>query len=162
MIASWATRYLSIRQEVPKLRTRGQVVVQTGSDKFTTHIKMDDHMITADEPASVGGNDFGASPYELLLASLGACTSMTMKMYADRKGWDIDNITVHLSHEKRPAKDASGSEIPKTKVDHIEKYIAIEGNIDEKQRKRMFDIAKKCPVHKTLIGDIKISSSLLR
>ncbi len=161
VIASWATRYLNITEETPKLRTREQVVVQTGSDKFTTHIKMDEHMITADEPASVGGNDFGPSPYELLLAGLGACTSMTMKMYADRKGWDIDNITVHLSHEKRHGDDYSDSENPTAKIDFIEKSIEIEGDITEKQRQQMFNIAKKCPVHRTLLGDIKIDSSLL-
>ena len=161
VIASWATRYLSITEEKPRLRTREQVVVQTGDDKFTTHIKMDDHMITADEPASVGGNDFGPSPYELLLAGLGACTSMTMKMYADRKGWEIDNITVHLSHEKRHADDYSDSENPTGQIDHIEKSIEIEGNIDEKQRQRLLNISKKCPVHRTLLGDIKIDSSLM-
>ena len=160
VIASWATRYLDLPKEKTKLITNEQVVVQTGRDKFTTQIKMGKHTITADEPESVGGNDFGASPYELLLAGLGACTTMTMKMYANRKGWEVDNITVHLSHEKRHADDYQDSENPTAKLDHIDKTIEIEGNLDEKQRQRMLNISKKCPVHRTLQSDIVINTEM--
>ncbi len=159
MIASWASRYIELPEET-KLSTRQQVVVQTGEKGFTSQVKMGKHTLIADEPESVGGNDFGPSPYDLLLAGLGACTTMTLRMYANRKRWDVKNITVHLDHGKRHAEDCTDCENPRAKLDHIDKTIEIEGNLDEKQRARMLDISKKCPVHRTLLSDIKINSIL--
>jgi putative redox protein len=159
MIAAWATRYIDTPEE-KKLKTDHQVVVETVEGSYTTEIKMGRHHLTADEPESVGGNDFGANPYQLLLASLGACTGMTLRMYANRKKWDVKNITVHLNHGKEYVDDCESCEKPTAKLDHIYKTIEIEGDLDEKQRERMLDISKKCPVHRTLQSEIRINSEL--
>jgi len=159
MIAAWATRYIS-QPEEKKLRTNHQVISETQEDSFTTNIKMDKHHLTADEPESVGGNDFGPNPYQLLLASLGACTGMTLRMYAKRKGWNVRNISVHLNHDKQYVDDCEMCEKPDAKLDHIHKTIEIDGDLDEKQMARMLNISKKCPVHRTLQSEIRINTEL--
>jgi len=100
------------------------------------------------------------NPYDLLLASLGACTAMTLRMYVNRKKWEVEEITVHLSHNKDYAKDCEDCEASDTKIDHIYKYITIKGNVDEKQKARMLEIADRCPVHKTLHNPIKVVTKL--
>ena len=161
VIASWAKRYIDIPKELP-LRTNKQVVVRTG-EKFTTQIKTGHHSLVADEPERVGGNDFGPSPYELLLASLGACTGMTLRMYATRKKWDLQSITVHLNHSKDYVKVASavGDQGGKPKkIDIFERILELEGNLDSQQRHRLLEIANKCPVHRTLHGEVEILTQL--
>lgn len=160
VIASWASRYIPA-PEIPKLQTRQQVVAQIGQDGFTTEIKAGKHHLRADEPISVGGNDYGPNPYEFLLTALGTCTVMTLRMYINRKKWNIPEITVHLTHSKAYAKDFDDTENSKAKIDLIERNLEIKGNIDEAQRKRLLQIADKCPVHKTLEGDIKVQTAWL-
>ena len=159
MIAAWAARYLDFEEkELP--RTNHQVVVETGEEGFTSQIKMGNHTLIADEPESVGGNNFGPTPYDLLLASLGACTGMTLRMYANLKKWDVKTIKVHLNHGKRHADDCEDCEKPNAKLDHIDKTIEIEGDLDEKQLKRLLQISERCPVHRTLHSDLRINTKL--
>lgn len=162
VIGSWAKRYLDIPEE-PELETDAQTIARLGSpeDKFTTQIKMGKHQLIADEPPSVGGNDFGPSPYELLNAALGACTVMTIRMYANHKNLDIREIKTHLNHEKKHVKDSENPESSGSKVDQITRELEIDGDIDEKQRQRLVDIADKCPVHKTLShGPVEVKTRL--
>ena len=155
MIASWVNRYIKTH-EPTHLTTDKQVVTRT-TDRYTTEIMTDEHAMLADEPLDIGGDDLGPSPYELLSASLGACTGMTLRMYADRKKWPLKEVRVHLQHQKIHAKDC---EDEKQKIDQIERVIEIEGDLSEDQRKRILEIANKCPVHKTLHSRVKIVSSL--
>lgn len=161
VIASWADRYVD-HPGSAELETDQQTLVRIGEkvDKFTTQIKMGKHHLIADEPTSAGGNDYGPSPYDLLTASLGACTAMTLRMYADHKGIELDEVLVHLQHEKIHSEDADLNKRRSSKVDHIERTIELEGNLTEKQRQRMIEIADRCPVHKTLSQSLKISTQL--
>jgi uncharacterized OsmC-like protein/esterase/lipase len=141
MIAAWAERYIDT-EESADLKTTHQVLVHSDVESgYTLDIQAGKHTFKADEPESIGGNDFGPTPYDLLLASLGACTAITMRMYANRKG--------HLQ-------DCEDCESSNSKIDVIERYIEIKGNLDEKQRQRMMQIADKCPVHKTLHSEIRV------
>ena len=162
VIASWARRYIQLPKDA-KLRTDKAVIVKT-EDTFTTEISTGKHNLTADEPDSVGGNDFGPSPYELLLASLGACTGMTLRMYANRKKWDLKSVKVHLNHQKDYATVCenciSDDNTKGAKIDKFERVIELEGNLDEKQKKRLMEIADRCPVHRALHGEVEISTIL--
>lgn len=159
LIASWAKRYISV-PEKETLSSTQQVVVRTGKEGYTTDMKAGRHYLIADEPASVGGSDFGPTPYDYLVAGLGACTSMTLRMYADRKKWDLQEVTVHLEHQKIHGKDCEDCETTEGKVDIITRIIELEGNLDDTQRKRLLEIADKCPVHRTLHAEIKVDTKL--
>lgn len=159
VIATWAKRYIDIPEKA-RLVTDAQTVAQTGEVSYTTDIITGNHRLTADEPASVGGNDFGPTPYDLLNAALGACTGMTLRMYADRKKWDLKGVKVHLDHNKVHAQDCADCETEKGKVDEITRVIELEGNLDETQRKRLMEIADKCPVHRTLHSEVKVRTTL--
>ncbi|MDH3665114.1 MAG: OsmC family protein, partial [Alphaproteobacteria bacterium] len=128
--------------------------------KFTQTVQAGRHSLIADEPASVGGDDKGPGPYDYVLAGLGACTSMTVRMYAERKGWPLERVTVGLSHKKIHAEDCSDCETKTDKLDEIERWLTFEGDLDHDQRARLLEIADKCPVHRTLTGEIKIRSTL--
>lgn len=160
MIAAWMTRYFPQPEEEEKLSTKGEQVVAHLSleNKFTTDIHTPHHNLTADEPESIGGDNIGPSPYELLNASLGACTVMTIKMYAERKGWDLKEVFVYLTYEKKHAEELEIISESKGKIDHITKKITFVGDLDEKQRKRLLEIASKCPVHKTLQSEVVIKT----
>lgn len=159
VIASWADRYLS-SEHVPELRSEHQVLVRIGEKGFTTDIKAGKHRLRADEPESVGGHDFGPTPYDLLLASLGTCTAMTLRMYADRKKWEVGEIRVHLNHAREHRADCDACEDPKSKIDVIDRIIEVRGDVDEPQKKRLLEIADKCPVHKTLHGKIRVDNQI--
>ncbi|RMG24045.1 MAG: alpha/beta fold hydrolase, partial [Bacteroidetes bacterium] len=159
MVASWASRYVNM-EERDDLRTDQQVVVRTGAKGYTTEIRAGEHRLLADEPQSVGGANLGPTPYGLLSAALGACTSMTLRMYADRKQWDLQEVRVHLSHTKDYAQDSAHSELQGSKIDVFIREIELEGQLDENQRQRLLEIADKCPVHRTLHGPIEVRTRL--
>ncbi|CAN5262485.1 bifunctional alpha/beta hydrolase/OsmC family protein [soil metagenome] len=159
IIGSWALKYLEMPAE-PSLSTSHNVVAQLGDTGFTTHLKAGNHRFIADEPLSFGGNDFGPSPYDLLSAGLAACTSMTIQMYARRKNWKIDNVETHVNHSKLHALDCEDCTNTTAKIDHFERRIIITGKLEESQLNRLLQIADKCPVHKTLHAEVKISSEI--
>lgn len=152
VISSWVKRYVEF-PEREKLTTDQQVVVKLDADdNFTSDIQAGRHGIVADEPEEFGGNDFGPSPYELLNASLGACTSMTLHMYARRKGWDLQDVKVHLSHSKTTFyhDDMKDLDAKSSKIDRFERVIELTGDLSQEQKERLMKIANKCPIHRTL------------
>ncbi len=155
VIAAWASRYLEI-PEPEKPSTTHQVVANLGEEGFTTQMKAGRHYFISDEPVSVGGNDYGPTPYDFLAAGLAACTSMTIQMYVKRKKWPLINVETHVSHERKHAEDCQHCERNTAKIDTFEREIILEGNLDEQQRKRVLEIADKCPVHRTLQNKIEI------
>ena len=161
VITSWVKRYIEFPKK-EKLSTEKEVVVRLEGDGFTTEIQADDHAIIADEPVSFGGNDFGPSPYELLNASLGACTAMTLKMYARRKKWDLQEVLVHLSYCKKDQYEdhQMATEKVTSRIDRFEIEIELLGDLDEAQRKRLLEIAHKCPVHKTIASPTEFAMRL--
>jgi putative redox protein len=114
------------------------------------------HSVLADEPEKVGGDDRGMTPYELLLAALGSCIAMTLRMYAERKKWPLEDVTVELRHEKSHAKDCERCETAEGKLDVIYRKVEFTGDLDDEQRARLMEIAEKCPVHRTLHGPLEI------
>ncbi|MFI4938215.1 MAG: OsmC family protein [Candidatus Berkiellales bacterium] len=137
------------------------VVKSTKKGKFAQEIQMGKHLFMADEPTADGGNDLGPSPYDLLLASLGACTSMTIKMYADLKKIPLENVIVKLKHEKKYATDCVNCENSDAKIDHIERQIQLQGALTQEQRDKLLTIANHCPVHRTLTSKIIIKTQLI-
>lgn len=128
---------------------------------YKTTLTAGNHEFIADEPETVeGGSDQGPDPYDYLLMALGSCTVMTVKMYARRKEWPLNDLFVELKHQKRHDKDCKNCDKKKSKIDVIEKELIIEGNLSEEQLDKLLDISKKCPVHRTLLSDIKIESKM--
>ena len=161
VIASWTEKYIELPEE-ESLESDHQVVASLNfADDFTTQMKLGRHYITADEPISFGGQDFGPTPYELVSAGLSACTAMTIQMYAKRKEWKVDDVEVHTSYSKKHAEDCNECESPSSKIDTFSREIKFEGNLDEEQIKKLLEIADKCPVHKTLSSKIKIETKLI-
>ena len=136
------------------------VVVHTGEDGFYTEIMANGHSMIADEPISFGGTDMGPSPYELLSASLGACTSMTLRVYANRKNWPLKSVTVRLKHHKIHAQDCADCETRVGYIDEIERELELLGPLDNAQKQRLMEIADKCPVHRTLQSEVVIRTQL--
>ena len=162
VISGWAKRYLDIESTEELPNTKHQVMASLDfEDVFTTQMKVGSHYMTADEPTTYGGNDFGPSPYELVTAGLSACTAMTLQMYAKRKGWKIDNVEVHTSYSKTHALDCDDCESSDAKIDTFERDIRITGVFNDQQRERLLQIADKCPVHKTLHSETRIISNLV-
>src|SRR6201991_405236 len=133
-------------------------VTETGSGTYTQQIDAGHHQLVADEPQPIG-NDTGPTPYDLLLAALGACTSMTVRLYADRKGWPLESVRVTLRHSRIHAEDCAECETKKGWINHIDLDVELTGELDDTQRERLMYIAERCPVHQTLTSEINITTS---
>lgn len=139
----------------------GVVVVEdAGWGDFAEIVRAGRHVMAADEPLAVGGADTGPGPYEYLLAALGTCTAMTLRMYARQKKWPLQKVTVRLAHDKIYAVDCATCETKEGKIDRVERMIALEGPLDDAQRQRLLEIADRCPVHRTLTSEISIQTRL--
>ncbi|NUA26692.1 bifunctional alpha/beta hydrolase/OsmC family protein [Cupriavidus basilensis] len=162
-IAAWSQRYLDIDAlDVPAaVAEEGLVrVEESHAGKYQERITAGPHHLLADEPVSFGGLNGGPAPYDLLLAGLGACTAMTMRMYADRKGWPLEHVAVTLRHEKIHATDCAECSTTEGKIDWIEREITMRGPLDEAQRAALLEIADKCPVHRTLHSEVVVRTHL--
>lgn len=170
VLSAWGTRYVgdegaveAVRGERPDVEDLGPHTVyvgESGEGRFVNDVVVGDHHVMADEPEDVGGDDRGPNPYDYLSAGLGACKSMTMRMYAERKGWDVDQIQVRVDHDKIHADDCDTCETSDSKVDRLECRIRLSGDLTDEQRERIAEIAGKCPVHQTLERENKIESTL--
>ena len=160
VLAAWASRYLPGQPAAAREPgAPGAVrVTETGNGKFAQEVLVGPHRLIADEPAAVGGNDLGPSPYDLLLAGLGACTAMTLRMYAGHKKLPLEKVSVELRHGKIHAADCASCETKEGKIDRIERVIDIRGPLDEGQRQRLLEIADRCPVHRTLHSEVLIET----
>jgi len=159
VITAWAERYLDMAPNPvldPDTQEGTVLVRETGGGKFQQEIVSGPHRLLADEPVKAGGLDSGPGPYDLLLAALGACTSMTVRLYADLKQIPLSRTVVRLRHQKIYAKDCAECETKEGKIDHIDRAITFEGDLTAEQRKRLIEIADKCPVHRTLESEINI------
>jgi len=162
VIAGWAGRYIDVPEEEMIKSSHDVVASLDDEDGFTTILKLGTHYMKADEPIRVGGNDYGPTPYELVGGGLSACTAMTIQMYAKRKGWLIENVEVHTSYSKDYATDCEDCESSEaTKIDTFTREIKLTADLDEKQLKRVMQIADKCPVHKTLSQSSQIKTFLI-
>lgn len=137
------------------------IVAEAGKGKFTQDITIGNHSLIADEPVASGGNDAGPSPYDFLLAALGSCTSMTIRMYADLKKIPLKKVIVTLQHQKIHMTDCADCENSNSKIDHIDRQIELQGELTAEQRNKLLDIANKCPVHRTLTSKIVIKTTLV-
>ena len=137
-----------------------RVVVRTGKG-LRTEVEAGGHGLVADEPESLGGTDEGPTPYDYLLAALGGCTAMTLRMYADRKGWPLESVTVRLSQDRIHATDCEECETEKGRIDRIGREIELVGALDEGQRRRLLEVADMCPVHRTLESEMLVENTLV-
>jgi putative redox protein len=161
VLAAWASRYLE-PEAAPEDAVPGVRVAEAGEGRFAQLVSMGRHRLRADEPVAVGGDDSGPGPYDLLLAGLGACTSMTVRMYAEQKKWPLEHVTVDLKHDKVHAADCAECETREGKIDRIERVLTLEGDLDDAQRARLLEIASKCPVHRTLHSEVWIPTTLAK
>jgi putative redox protein len=138
----------------------GTVTVHGSATGFAQSIAAGRHQLTGDEPTEVGGTDTGPTPYDFLLAALGSCTSMTVAMYARRKNWPLEAVTVRLRHSKIHAADCEACETKEGRLDYIEREVELTGVLTDDQRARLLDIANKCPVHRTIMSEIHVESRL--
>ncbi|MGH9918746.1 MAG: OsmC family protein, partial [Nitrososphaerales archaeon] len=167
VLAVWASRYLGPRSRRgaaagadPAVGCDATVVV-TGSPKGTLaqEIRVRQHTLIADEPPDLG-DDLGPTPYDLLLGSLGACTAMTLRLYARRKQWPLEQVSIRLTHDRVHANDSRDCEVPSCMIDHIERVVSLDGPLSAEQRRRILQIAEMCPVHRTLMGKKRIVTRL--
>jgi len=161
VIAAWASRYLPAAEAAEELPPGIVEVRETRTGPLAQRVRAGRHVLLAGEPVAVGGDDAGPGPYDYLLAALGACTSMTMRLYADRKGLAAERFSVRLSHRRVHAEDCADCETREGNIGEITRDIAIEGDIPDAARTRLMEIADRCPVHQTLAHEIKIRSRLV-
>ncbi len=165
VLAAWAGRYLGAAEEESQAASEpalehGEVRVIGGASGFHNRVRAGRHELVADEPTSVGGTDLGPNPYDYLLAALGACTNMTLRMYAGRKKWPLEGVETRLRHSKIHARDCEECQSETGKIDVIEKVVEVHGPLTEEQRQRLLEIAGRCPVHRTLTSETVIRSRL--
>lgn len=162
MIASWVRKYLSIDrpETLEGSLEKNRVVARIGETGFRTEIMANGLSLVADEPVSAGGTNMGPTPYDYLVAGLGACTAMTLRMYADHKQWPLKEVVVSLSHKKIHARDCQACETDQVMVDRIERDVEVKGPLDASQSKRLMEIADRCPVHRTLESKVSIHTTL--
>ncbi len=158
VIAAWASRYIEapLVDSIDDLRDANRAVVRTGREHYPTDAVVGGHTLLIDEPTAVGGQDLGPSPYDLITTGLGACTSITLRMYADRKEWPLDEVRVRVSHERIHAKDQGED----GRMDRLDREIELVGDLDDDQRQRLLAIANRCPVHRTLEAGVVTTTRL--
>jgi uncharacterized OsmC-like protein len=162
VIATWSARYivdLGLDALEPPAVDPG-VVVNIGREKYRTDVRAAVHALVADEPPEVGDGGLGPGPYDFLLSALGTCTAITLRMYADHKGWDLQGVQVHLQHDKIQARDCVDWETEDGQLDQIEREIELTGDLDPTQRARLLEIADRCPVHRTLHAEVRVRTRL--
>jgi putative redox protein len=165
IIAAWASRYLelpdtSVPSRIPSEVIDNRVTARTAAEGFRTELFANGFPLIADEPVAFGGGNEGPSPYEYLLAALGACTGMTLRVYARSKGWPLEDVVVRLSHQKVHAEDCRDCVEKDHQIDSIERELEFSGELEEAQRQRLLEIAGRCPVHRTLTGEARIETFL--
>ncbi len=160
VVAAWSRKYIEAPEPEPEeeLPRGDRVVTRTGDEGVRTDIMAKRHPLIADEPAAVGGTETGPTPYDLVAAGLGACTGMTLRMYADRKDWPLEEVTVRLRHTRIHARDDEECESGEPKLDRLERIIELEGPLTRGQRERLLEIADRCPVHRTLETGVVIET----
>lgn len=159
MIAAWSERYFPRAKDAAAMPAEGTVTVSTAGGKFAQWVRTPHHALIADEPESFGGNDDGPTPYDLLLASLGTCTSMTIKMYADRKKIPLESVSVDLEHSRNHQEDCVDCDKAAAQIQVIDRSITLTGDLTSEQRAKLIEIADKCPVHRTLEGELHIHTT---
>jgi putative redox protein len=166
VLAGWASRYLPtteitpVEDTAPAAEAGTVTVTDSGPGALTQEIRAGRHRLLADEPPGVG-DDLGPTPYDLLLASLGTCTSMTLRMYAGRQDWPLERVAVRLTHNRVHADDCRDSDASPCLVGHIDRTLTLEGPLSEEQRSRLLAIADRCPVHRTLTGEIRVTTRIV-
>jgi uncharacterized OsmC-like protein len=164
VLAAWASRYVGEAgpvQAVARADDGSVLVEETGEGRFQQRVTVAGHTLLADEPASLGGLASGPGPYDLLLAALGACSAMTVRLYADRQGWPLRRVVVRLHHAKIHAQDCADCETKgDARIDEIHKRLTFEGALDDGQRAKLVEISGRCPVHRTLQAEVKIRTDL--
>ena len=164
VLSAWASRFIDDKGHEGAMEPLEDGVVrveETRAGKLQQRIAMRDHVLTADEPEDLGGMDSGPTPYDLLLAALGACTSMTLRMYADRKKWPLERVRVDLTHKRIHAEDCADCETETGMIEVLTRDIAVTGDLDEAQREKLLEIADKCPVHRTITHEMHIPTKIV-
>jgi uncharacterized OsmC-like protein/fermentation-respiration switch protein FrsA (DUF1100 family) len=161
LLGAWAHRYIDAPPEPATreaLRQDNRVSVRTAAGAFRTEILARGHSLIADEPAAVGGENLGPTPYDLLAAALGACTTMTLRMYADRKNWPLEEAAVRLQHSRIHAEDEEQLDDGDARLDRLDRELTLVGPLDDQQKARLLEIADRCPVHRTLSAGVRIET----
>jgi uncharacterized OsmC-like protein len=160
-LVAWAAPYLAGAPATAEPLPPGVVEVrESGRGRYAQVVSAGRHRLRADEPVEAGGGDTGPSPYEWLVAALGACTSMTVRMYAERKQWPLEHVSVRLRHRKRHAQDCQDCEARDARLDHVDREVSLTGPLDPAQRQRLLEIANRCPVHRTLEAGLTVTTTL--
>jgi len=163
VLAAWAAKYLGIDRPVLRLGADpGEAVSRTGAAGFRSDVSLAGHTLIADEPEDYGGTDMGPTPYDLLSGALATCTSMTIRMYADHKKLPVESVTVSVRHDKIHAKDCEDCEQRDGRIDRFDRELRVEGDLTDEQLERIVEIADRCPVHRTLHGEVKVHTKLRR